>query len=315
MTAHRFNAAGLLLLAMLGAGSLSACGVSASPAASTSATAPNSTASTATTSGGPQSTSTTTSTSPSKNESISTSTSPAKKEAIPPVAGDTVSIAELYLQQVGLRSGRKLQRSDTSLQSGLVITTSPYQGDVVPFGSAIDLVVSTGSPGCQPGSSGFICIMLGTVVTMPYILGQTLQQAMTTLALQNMTLGSHVFQASSAAEGTIICTVPAAGDSFYLNMPVQVAISSGNPSSPTATLCATSSTSAADITHVTADVTHVTADVTHVTADVTHVTADVTHVTADVTHVTANVTHVVGTAVNLPVTCGARIAAAPVWAT
>ena len=234
MTAHRFKAAGLLLLAMLGAGSLSACGVSASPAASTSAstsaTAPNSTASTATTSGGPQSTSTT------------TSTSPAKNEAIPPVAGDTVSIAELYLEQVGLRSGRKLQRSDTNLQSGLVITTSPYQGDVVPFGSAIDLVVSTGSPGCQPGSSGLICNLLGTVVTMPYILRQTLQQAMTTLALQNITLGSHVFQASSATEGTIICTVPAAGDSFYLTMPVQVAISSGNPASPTATLCATSST-------------------------------------------------------------------------
>ena len=202
----------------------------ASTSASTSATAPNSTASTATTSGGPQSTSTT------------TSTSPAKNEAIPPVAGDTVSIAELYLEQVGLRSGRKLQRSDTNLQSGLVITTSPYQGDVVPFGSAIDLVVSTGSPGCQPGSSGLICNLLGTVVTMPYILRQTLQQAMTTLALQNITLGSHVFQASSATEGTIICTVPAAGDSFYLTMPVQVAISSGNPASPTATLCATSST-------------------------------------------------------------------------
>jgi len=72
---------------------------------------------------------------------------------------------------------------------------------------------------------------------MPDVIGQTVAQATTTLALDGITLGSSVVGASSAPEGTIICTVPPAGTPFQLTTPVDVGVSSGDPGSPAASLC------------------------------------------------------------------------------
>jgi beta-lactam-binding protein with PASTA domain len=72
---------------------------------------------------------------------------------------------------------------------------------------------------------------------MPDVIGQTIDQATTTLALDDLTLGSSVVEASSAASGTVICTVPLTGNLVSLSAPVDVGVSSGDPGSPPATLC------------------------------------------------------------------------------
>ena len=228
MPGHSSSTTRILLLTALAVGALSACG----GFVSTTSTSPATSGSAATSSV----------TSPASNatslhSSAATSASRGGNEAIPRLAGDPVSVAELYLRQLGLRAGQMLNKPNTKYQSGLVITTSPYAGDVVSYGSAVDLLVSMGSPGCQQPE----CPQNGVYVTMPDVLGQTIDQVTTTLALDGLTLGSYAAEASSAARGTAICTDPGAGEHFPATTPVNVGVSSGDPGSPPATLCDASS--------------------------------------------------------------------------
>lgn len=228
MPGHRSNATRILLLTALVAAALTACG----GFASTTSTSPATSGSAAT-----GSTTSPASNATSPHSSAATSASRGGSKAIPRLAGDTVSVAELYLQQAGLRAGKTLDKPNTSYQTGLVITTSPYAGDVVPYGSVVDLLVSTGSPGCQ----GSQCPFYGRYAVMPGVIGQTIDQVTTTLALDGITLGSAVEEASSAPRGTVTCTVPAAGTLFLMSAPVDVGVSSGDPGSPSTTLCEASS--------------------------------------------------------------------------
>ncbi|MDQ2811847.1 MAG: PASTA domain-containing protein [Actinomycetota bacterium] len=223
MSRHSSSKATILLVTMLAVGAPSACGRSASTTGTSLPTSGPPASSGHASSGGPP-------------------TSPVSangKDAMPALAGDQVSVAELYLRQIGLRAGQMLPESNTRFQSGLVITTSPYAGDEVPTGSAVDLLVSDGYPGCQPGIT---CspAPTGASAMMPDVIGQTVAQATTTLALDGITLGSSVVGASSAPKGTIICTVPPTGTPFRLTTPVDVGVSSGDPGSPALTLCGAS---------------------------------------------------------------------------
>jgi beta-lactam-binding protein with PASTA domain len=228
--ASRPNATRILLTALAtGAlSALSACG-GFSPATSTSPATSQTTSPAAPTPTGTAGPSGSTS-------ATSTETSPYgnRDTAIPQLAGDTVSVAELYLQQAGLRAGQTLQRSNTEYQSGLVITTSPYAGKMVPSRSAVDLLVSDGSPGCQGPSS---CNYFLEYITMPYVTGQTVPEVTTTLALDGITLGTSAVEASSEPAGTVICTDPKHGASFPNTEKVNVGVSSGDPGSPPATVC------------------------------------------------------------------------------
>jgi eukaryotic-like serine/threonine-protein kinase len=226
MPASRPRPARILLMA-LATGALSALGACGgfSPATSTSPAASQTTSPAASTPAG--------SAGPSGGSSA-TSRHGNGDTAIPQLAGTTVSVAELYLEQTGLRAGQTLQRSNTDYQSGLVITTSPYAGKVVPSGSTVVLLVSDGSPGCQ--GSGY-CDHFLKDITMPYVIGQTVPEVMTALALEGITLGTSAVEASSEPTGTIICTDPSPGASFPNTEKVNVGVSSGDPSSPPATVC------------------------------------------------------------------------------
>jgi len=235
MPPYRPNATTILLLTALGAAALSACASSSAtntPQA-TSVTSPVTSASTATGTAGPPGSSSSTTTSPGRNGGNSGNNGNGGNKAIPQLAGDTVGVAELYLQQAGLRAGHTLQKANTEYQSGLVITTSPYAGDMVPSGYAVDLLVSTGSPGCQQPR----CAYVGKFITMPDVLGQTVPQVTTALALDGITFGRSAVEASSAPRGTVICTDPAPGTLFLNTAPVGVGVSSGDPGSPPDTVC------------------------------------------------------------------------------
>jgi len=225
MARYRPNTAQILLLAILAAGTISACGgstpvTSASPNVAGSDSAMPSTSAT-----------TSISISPRKKGSND------KNAAIPRLSGDAVSVAKLYLQKVGLRPGKTLLESNIKIQSGFVITTSPYAGAVVSYGSTVDLVVSTGIPGCPPGRT---CPLAPSTSPMPDVIGQTLEQATTTLALAGITVGSDVVEASSVPRGTVICTVPAPQVPVDVSVAVDLGISSGSPDAPAPTLCGTS---------------------------------------------------------------------------
>jgi beta-lactam-binding protein with PASTA domain len=238
----RFNATGIMLVAMLLVGCLSACGGLTSTASSGSATAPSSTG---TSNDGLRTTatsndrlhSTATSNDALRSSSTANTTAATASAVVPMVDGDPVSIAELYIKQAGLQFGAELQEPNVSVPSGRVITTSPYVGEKVPYGYTVTLLVSTGSAACEQ-VAGANCPLYSR--PMPNILGQTLEQAKTTLALIGITLGQYIFQASSAAEGTVICADHAPGESVRQTDAVKIGISSGNTESPPITLCGVS---------------------------------------------------------------------------
>ena len=245
MARRRFTATGIMLLATLLACALSACGGPVSSSPGSSPTAPSTTVTSTTVTGDGGSTGTGskagTSTGGRQNGSAINTTEPPKTETVPMVDGDSVSIAELYLTQAGLRVGKELQESNLVVPPTLVIATSPYVGDLVPYGATVDLLVSTGSLVCQP-TSGVRCDFFTVPIPMPSLTGQTFEQAKATLALEGITAGPGVLQASAEAAGTVVCTVPGAGDSVYSSTIVMIGISSGDAESPPATLCGTSPT-------------------------------------------------------------------------
>jgi eukaryotic-like serine/threonine-protein kinase len=65
---------------------------------------------------------------------------------IPPLVGDTPSVAGQALGAIGLKVGSQVDEASTSVQAGEVTRTSPPQGSQVPLGSSVTVFVSTGVP-------------------------------------------------------------------------------------------------------------------------------------------------------------------------
>ena len=74
-------------------------------------------------------------------------------------------------------------------------------------------------------------------ITMPYVIGQTVPQVTTALALDSITLGTSAVEASSQPAGTVIYTNPEPGATFPDTEKVNVGVSSGDPGSPPDTVC------------------------------------------------------------------------------
>ncbi len=242
MTVYRRRTPAAALLAAILAAALSACGGPTTSSSGGPVTTASQSGGAVASGGGVASGGNTTASGGGVESGGNTTASGAGESGIvPDVGGLSVQIAELYLKQVGLGLGKQLQEPNVDLRSGLVITTDPADGQKESRGYPVNLLVSTGSPGCQQQESGGHCDFFGVDVKMPYVLGQTLQQAKTTLTLSGITLGSYVLQASSAPYGAVTCSVPAAGIAFDQGQPVSLFVSSGNGGSPAVASCGTSS--------------------------------------------------------------------------
>ncbi|HXI68087.1 MAG TPA: PASTA domain-containing protein, partial [Steroidobacteraceae bacterium] len=72
--------------------------------------------------------------------------------AVPNVVNDTQSAATVALTSAGLTLGTVTQQPSSTIASGYVISESPTEGTIVASGTAVSLVISTGSG--SGGSSG-----------------------------------------------------------------------------------------------------------------------------------------------------------------
>ena len=154
---------------------------------------------------------------------------------VPPVNGVAVDVAVLYVQQAGLKVGQQVSETNTDVPDGFVITSQPPVGDKESLGTVIELIISKGSAACQP--PGPSCTYLNRFGIMTYILGDTLPEATTSLALSGFTLGTSTLIGSSAPAGTIVCTNPPAGATFSIQEPINVGISSGVAGVPATSGC------------------------------------------------------------------------------
>ena len=152
---------------------------------------------------------------------------PATSIKLTNLAGYQFLAAEQYLADTGLRFTK--QEETSKLQCGFVVITDPLPGTKVTAGANVNLIVSTGPYGCTNcNQSGILAH-----VRVPNIAGQTLQQALLTLAEHGLTLakGPYAHHASSEQKGTIAMSIPAAGtwveDAGPSSEPIVPVISSG----------------------------------------------------------------------------------------
>jgi serine/threonine-protein kinase len=132
------------------------------------------------------------------------------KTTVPAVVNQSFTTAQTELTNDGL--GVNQLQVTNAKPAGTVIRQSPLAGTRVKQGSTVSLVVSSG-----PGNT-----------TVPTVVGETLQQARSSLEIANLKVGRVVHQPSNQfASGQVIDTSPSAGTTPPVGTAVTIFVSSG----------------------------------------------------------------------------------------
>jgi YVTN family beta-propeller protein len=140
------------------------------------------------------------------------STSPADV-VVPNAVGQTQAAATAAITGAGLVVGTVTQQANSTVASGHVISESPAAGTTVANGSAVNLLVSTGS----------------VQVAVPNVVGQAQAAATMAITSAGLVVGIVAQQSSSTvASGHVISESPAAGTIGTSGSTVSLVISSGS---------------------------------------------------------------------------------------
>jgi hypothetical protein len=139
--------------------------------------------------------------------------------SVPNVVGSTQSAATTSITGAGLTVGSVTTQSSATVSSGSVISESPAAGSNVAKGSAVFLVVSSGTP----------------PVSVPNVIGSSQTAATAAITAAGLTLGTVTMQSSATVvAGNVISESPAAGTSVASGSQVSLVVSTGAAtSSPT----------------------------------------------------------------------------------
>ncbi len=131
---------------------------------------------------------------------------------VPNVVGMTESAAGTALANVNLTTGAVTQQCSNTVAAGLVISQTPTANQIIPHGSAVALVVSTGP--CP--------------VTVPNVVGLSQSAAGTALTAAHLTTGTVTEQYSATvAAGLVISQNPTANSEAIYNSAVNLVVSKG----------------------------------------------------------------------------------------
>jgi serine/threonine-protein kinase len=145
---------------------------------------------------------------------------------VPSFSGLTQAQADTALNTAGLTVGSPTTQYSSTAAQGLVISSSPASGQKVVEGTAVHLVISS-----------------GTLVVVPDVTNELLEQA--ELDLRNVGLGSFTatVPASSPSEiGFVLKQHPAAGQPVRPGFPVILYVAVGSPTTSTSTTTSSTST-------------------------------------------------------------------------
>jgi|CXWL01.1.fsa_nt_gi RHS repeat-associated protein len=132
--------------------------------------------------------------------------------SIPNVVGQTLAAATTALTNAGLSAGTITQQASSTVPAGNVISQSPGSGVSVNSGSAVNLVISSGS----------------VQVATPNLVGLTQSVAQTAIISAQLTVGTISTQSSNTVPaGQVLSQSPAAGVSVALGSGVNLVVSSG----------------------------------------------------------------------------------------
>ncbi len=133
--------------------------------------------------------------------------------AVPTLVGQPQAQAAARLVALGLRVGNVDRRPDPKVPAGAVVACDPRPGSLIPRGSAVNLVVSTGA---EP-------------VAVPSVVGQSLANARSLLGQRQLAVGAVTEQPSdTVAKGVVISSDPGAGAQVAPGTAVGLVVSSGS---------------------------------------------------------------------------------------
>jgi len=153
-----------------------------------------------------------------RGDAITYWVSSGKPQAIVPgLTGLTQAEAQAALDGVGLKLGAVTPEMSTTVPSGQVIRQDPAAGVVVAKGSAVGIVVSSGSPSPSPSPSA-------STVSVPNVL--SMDAATATSALEGAGLVVEVKQKGGTGQppGTVLETSPGAGTEVAVGSKVRLTI-------------------------------------------------------------------------------------------
>jgi len=132
-----------------------------------------------------------------------------KTYAVPLVNGEPVATAQAQIKAAHLRS-TVVERTSNSVKSGLVINSSPQEGNNVPANTLVTLFVSTGQ----------------APVAVPNVVGQQQNQAEATLQAKGFNVNVKSDPTSSLPAGQVISQSPSGGTAPP-NSTVTITVSGG----------------------------------------------------------------------------------------
>ena len=127
---------------------------------------------------------------------------------VPQVTGSTLATAEASLRHAGLTPGKVVSQTSATIQSGIVISTSPAAGVSWPQSRPVSLVVSTGQP-------------------VPNLVGQQKAVAEQWAQANSVSLNEVADANSTQPAGTVTQQSVAPGSSFTPHQVITIDISNG----------------------------------------------------------------------------------------
>jgi serine/threonine-protein kinase len=135
-----------------------------------------------------------------------------QRATIPSLQGRNRADAEAALREAKLQLGQVTERQAEQAR-GTVLASQPVAGEVVPVGTAVDLVVSGGPP----------------ELTMPDLVGRNLSEARSTVEQLGLTMGDITYDSTSSfTPGRVLAQDPAAGAATQPGAPVHLRLA-GKP--------------------------------------------------------------------------------------
>jgi len=130
---------------------------------------------------------------------------------VPNVVGTTQSVATTAITNAGLTVGTVTMSSSATVAAGEVISENPASGTSVASGSAVALIISSGSG----------------PVTVPNVVGQAQSTATGTLTGLGLSVTATMQASTTVASGKVISETPTAGTSVSGGTNVALVVSSG----------------------------------------------------------------------------------------
>jgi eukaryotic-like serine/threonine-protein kinase len=133
----------------------------------------------------------------------------AHEATVPQVTGSSLADAQSALRQAGLVPGKVVNQASTTIQAGIVISTTPAAGQAWPVNKPVTLVVSSGQP-------------------VPNFVGQQKAVAEQWAAANQVSLNEVTVKSSQPA-GTVVQQSVPAGGSFSPHQVITIDVSNGPP--------------------------------------------------------------------------------------